>query len=235
MEGKTSFGRANTSNTSFVTSNMLLYLDAGNVASYPGSGTTWTNLAPGSIYNATSLTGIDYSGSNSGYISFNGAGAGSLDATIYNTVYTGKTVFVAAKLTAITGGTYRAFLGASAGSRNFNFYMYSPSSGVYQLHFSTGGGGALSTNLSYTIGAWFTAAFTQALDGTYIFYLNGLQVNQGSGATFSQYLAGSTEHVGRADNFWLGPLPIIAVYKASLTSAQILANHNAVRGRYGLS
>jgi hypothetical protein len=150
VEGKMSFGRANTT-TSFVTSNMLLYLDAGNPASYPGSGTTWTNLASGSVYNATSLTGTSYSAANGGYISFNGAGSGSLNSAIYNTAYTGKTVFVAGNLTAITGGTYRAFLGSSIGSRNFNFYMYSPSSGVYQLHFSTGGGGALSTNLSYTV------------------------------------------------------------------------------------
>jgi hypothetical protein len=232
VEGKMAFGRA-TANSGFVTTNMLLYLDAGNRASYPGTGTTWTDLSP-NANNATGLIDISYNSSNGGYLLFNGTtSSGSLDSGKYNTTYTGKTVFVAANLTSITTGTFRAFLGASAGSRNFNFYMYSPSSGVYQLHFSTGGG-SFSGNLSYTPGNWFTAAVTQATDGTTIYYLNGQQVSQ-TNMAFTQFLSPSTENVGRADNFWNGPLPIICVYKTNLMAAQILANHNAVRGRYGLA
>jgi hypothetical protein len=217
---------------------MLLYLDAGNRTSYPGTGTTWTDLSPNANH-ATGLTGATYSSLNGGYLSFNGTtGSGSLVANKYNTTYTGKTIFVAGNLTSIGNGTFRAFLGASAGSRNFNFYMYSPSSGVYQLHYSTGSSGSFSGtfsgNLSYTPGNWFTIAVTQATDGTTVYYLNGQQVSQTT-MTFSQYISGSTEHVGRADNFWNGPLPILCVYKTALTAAQILANHNAVRGRYGLA
>lgn len=237
VEGKMAFGRA-TATRIPVSSDMLLYLDAGNSTSYPGTGTTWTDLSS-NANNATSLTGVSYSSSNGGYLSFNGAnGSGSLVASKYNPTYTGKTIFVAGNLTSIGIGTYRAFLGASDGSRNFNFYMYSPSSGVYQLHYSTGPSGSfsgtISSNLSYTPGNWFTIAVTQATDGTTIYYLNGQQVNQTT-MTFSQFQSGSTENVGRADNFWNGPLPIICVYKTNLTAAQILANHNAVRGRYGLA
>jgi hypothetical protein len=234
VEGKMAFGRAT---SGFVTTNMLLYLDAGNRASYPGTGTTWTDLSP-NANNATSLTGFTYSSSNSGYLSFNGAGSGDLSANKYNTTYTGKTIFVAGNLTSIGAGIYRAFLGASAGSRNFNFYMYSPSSGVYQLHYSTGSSGSfsgtISGNLSYTPGNWFTAAVTQATNETTVYYFNGQQVNQTTMA-FSQFLSNSTEQVGRADNYWNGPLPILCVYKTALTAAQILANHNSVRGRYGLA
>jgi hypothetical protein len=185
--------------------------------------------------NATGLTGTTYSSLNGGYLSFNGTtGSGSLVASKYNTTYTGKTVFVAGKLTSIDSGSFRAFLGASAGSRNFNFYMYNPSGSTYQLHYSAGGFGGFSGNLSYTPGNWFTAAVTQATDGTTIYYLNGQQVTQNT-VSFSQFLSGSTEHVGRADNFWNGPLSVVCVYKTALTAAQILANHNAVRGRYGLA
>ena len=226
------FGRA-TATSIPVSPDMLLYLDAGNRTSYPGTGTTWTDLSP-NRNDATSLNGVTYSSSNGGSLSFNGAGSGTLDANKYNATYTGKTVFVAGNLTSITTGTFRAFLGASAGSRNFNLYMYSPSSGVYQLHYSAGGVGGFSGNLSYTPGNWFTAAVTQATDQTTIYYFNGQQVSQDT-MTFAQFLSGSTENVGRADNFWNGPLPILCVYKMALTSAQILANHNAVRGRYGLA
>ena len=114
-----------------------------------------------------------------------------------------------------------------------NFLQFLFLSFVYQLHFSAGGG-TLSSNLSYTPGNWFTAAVTQATDQTTVYYFNGQQVSQDTMA-FAQFLTGSTEHVGRADNFWNGPLPIICVYKTNLTGAQILTNHNAVRGRYGLA
>ena len=231
VEGQYGYGKQS-GPSSIVTSNLLLYLDAGNSQSYSGSGTTWFDLSPNSNH-ATNLTGVTYSSLNRGYLSFNGStGSGSIDTNKYNTSYTGKTVFVAGNLTGITTGTYRAMIGSSAGNRNFNFYFYSPSAGTYQLHFSAGGGGSLTTNISYTPGNWFTAAFTQALDGTNIFYLNGIKIYQTT-VTFSQYLSG-TEHVGRADNFWNGPLSVICVYKSALTDTDILNNHNSVKARYGL-
>jgi hypothetical protein len=231
VEGKMAFGRAT---SGFVTTNMLLYLDAGNRTSYPGTGTTWTDLSP-NANNATSLTGFTYSSLNGGYLSFDGTnGSGSLDANKYNTTYTGKTVFVAGNLSSIAPGSYRAFLGSTGANRNFNFYMYSPSASTYQLHFSSNSTGLLTGNLIYTPGNWFTAAFTQTTDRTSIFYFNGQPIYNDT-MTFSQYLSSAPEWVGRADNYWNGPLPIICVYKTALTAAQILANHNAVRGRYGLA
>ena len=232
VEGQYGYGKQSMM-VSIVKSNLLLYLDAGNSQSYPGSGTTWFDLSPNSN-NATSLTGVSYSSLNGGYLTFNGStGSGLLDTNKYNTSYTGKTVFIAGNLTGITAGTYRAMIGSGAGNRNFNFYFYSPSANTYQLHFSAGGTGILTTNISYTPGNWFTVAFTQALDGTTICYLNGIQIYQTT-VTFSQYLSG-TEYVGRADNFWFGPLSVICVYKSALSAADILNNHNSVKGRYGLS
>jgi uncharacterized repeat protein (TIGR02543 family) len=39
--------------TSLLTTNRIIYLDANNSSSYPGSGTTWTNLDSGGSYSAT--------------------------------------------------------------------------------------------------------------------------------------------------------------------------------------
>ena len=233
--GSLGYGRATAPpSQGIVNTNMLLYLDAANPVSYPGSGTTWTDLSS-NANNATSLTGTTYSSANGGYITFNGtSGSGSLVASKYNTTYTGKTVFVAGNLTAITATTYRAVLGDSAGNRNFNIYIYSPSANTYQIHFSSGGFGGLSANLPYTVGNWFTAAITQTTDGTLKYFFTGSLVSQQS-ATFVQYQSGTTEWVGRSDNYWNGPLSVVCVYKSALTDAQILQNHNAVRGRYGLA
>ena len=234
VEGQFAFGRKPTATQGLITSNMLLYLDAGNAVSYSGSGTTWTDLSP-SANNATNLTNVTYSALNGGYLSFDGinGGSGLLDSSKYSTPYTGKTVFIAGKLTVMDGGSFRAMIGSGSGGRNFNLYMYSPSSGVYQLHYSAGGAGSFSTNLSYTAGNWFTAAVTHSTGNVVTYYFNGVQLNQIT-QTFTQYSA-STEYVGRADNFWNGPLSVVGVYKSALTGAEILANHAAVKGRYGLA
>jgi hypothetical protein len=111
--------------------------------------------------------------------------------------------------------------------------MYSPSTGVYQLHFSAAGTGTISSNVSYTPGNWFTAAVTQQSDGALVYYFNGNVVNTTT-QTFAQFQSGTTEWVGRADNYWNGPLSVVTVYKSALTASEIQINHNAVKGRYGL-
>ena len=56
--------------TGIVTQNLVLHLDASNASSYPGSGTTWTDLS-GANRNATLQSGMTYSsGEGQGSIVF---------------------------------------------------------------------------------------------------------------------------------------------------------------------
>ena len=48
-----------------VTSGLVLNLDAGNTASYPGTGTTWTDLS-GNGNNGTLVNGVGYNFANGG-------------------------------------------------------------------------------------------------------------------------------------------------------------------------
>ena len=57
---------------SVVITGLQLYLDAGNASSYPGSGTTWTDLS-GNIRTGTLTNGPTYSGTNGGSIVFDGS------------------------------------------------------------------------------------------------------------------------------------------------------------------
>jgi len=221
---------------SFNSNGALLYLDAGNAASYPGSGTTWTDLSTNT--NNATLVGpppFTSAGANS-YFTFNGAGtqyAGTLTAK-YNQTYTGKTVFIVARLTAIAATTYRCMFGTPTGTRNFNTYIYSPSTGVYQIHFSANGLGGLSNNLPITTNQWFCATVTQTTGGLISYYLNGQPVGTNTGQTFSQWVSNGGENVAYADNYWYGDIPIVAVYGRALSSDQILQNYNSIKGRYGL-
>ena len=61
----------NEASPSVVTTGLQLYLDAGNASSYPGSGTTWTDLS-GNSRTGTLTNGPTYSGTNGGSIVFDG-------------------------------------------------------------------------------------------------------------------------------------------------------------------
>ena len=56
---------------SFVTTGLVLNLDAGNAASYAGTGTTWTDLS-GRGNNGTLYNSVTYNASNQGSLVFNG-------------------------------------------------------------------------------------------------------------------------------------------------------------------
>ena len=214
----------------FITNNTILYLDAGSTYSYPGSGSVWYDLSVQD--NDATLTNTTYNSINGGYFTFNGTvnSKGSLTSAKYNVVYSGKTVFVTAYLSSnMNDGDFRAILGSSAGSRNFNFYI-NRNSGNYRLHYSAGGQGGFSSNLTFTIGTWFTAAVTHTTGGLVSYYFNGQPVGTENYA-FSQYLS-STENVAVADNFWDGRIGLASVYKVALSSSEILQNHNSVKNRY---
>ena len=216
----------------FITNNTILYLDAGSTYSYPDSGSVWYDLSAQD--NDATLTNTTYSGVNGGYFTFNGTinSKGALTSAKYNVVYSGKTVFVTAYLSAaMVNNTFRVILGSSAGSRNFNFYIHRDISGNYKLHYSTGGQGGFSSNLTFTTGNWFTAAVTQTTGGLVSYYFNGQPVGTDTNA-FYQYLSGSTEGIGGADNFWDGRIGLASIYKVALSSSEILQNHNSVKNRY---
>ena len=56
---------------SIVQDGLVLNLDAGNISSYPGTGTTWTDLSTNGN-NGTLINGVGYSSNNSGVLTFDG-------------------------------------------------------------------------------------------------------------------------------------------------------------------
>jgi len=214
------------------TTNMLLYLDAGNKTSYPGTGTTWYDIS-GNNNNTTSTSNTVYNSANGGYFNFTDPGYFTTSSSKYNTPYTGKSMFIVAKLASnMTNSTYRCLFGSN-GTRNFNLYMYRNSSGGYQLHFDNNSSGSISNVISYTAGNWFTCGISFTTGGLLTYYYNGQAVNTSS-ATFYQYISNSSENVGASDNYWNGPISVVGIYKTNLSAAQMLDAHNSVRTRYGL-
>ena len=226
----------NVYDSSFNSNGALLYLDAGQAASYSGSGTTWTDLSTNNNNASFSSPAPTYTTAWNGDFGFNGAGNqyAATPTAKYNQPYTGKTVFIVARLTSITATTYRCMFGTASGTRNFNTYIYNPSSGVYQIHFSAAGGGGLSNNIPLVLNQWFVVAVTQTATGLISYYFNGQPAGTTAGQTLSQWASNGNENVGVGDNYWLGDIPVCAVYGRALNASEIQQNYNALAPRYGL-
>ena len=229
--------KINVYDASFNSNGALLYVDAGNTASYPGTGTAWTGLSS----NASNATLVGSPGFTSAgaasYFTFSGTGAqyASTTASKFNTTYTGKTVVVAARMTTggFSTGTYRCLFGTNGGTRNFNTYMYFDGSN-FKLHYSANGLGGYSNNLSIAYMQWLIIAITHTTGGLVTYYLNGQAVGTNTGITFAQYGANSGEYVALGDNYWYGDIGMTAVYGRTLSSDEITQNYTAIRNRYGI-
>jgi hypothetical protein len=81
---------------------------------------------------------------------------------------------------------------------------------------------------------WFVLAVTQTTSGVISYYFNGQPAGTNTGQTFSQWISNSNENVAAGDNYWLGDIPVVAIYGQALTADQIQQDYNSLRGRYGL-
>ena len=222
-----------------ITTDLLLYLDADNPASYPGSGNgnTWYDLSGNLNHGTLSTIAIANTASTPKKFTFDGTTGTnvSFNTAKFNVTYTGKTVMFAAKMDA-SGNLYRALFGSSSG-RNFNFYLMQSGSG-YKLHFSTASaswaneGSWFSDVVQLATGQWYVFAFTH--DATSArFFLNGQLVGTTTGTSILQYQTTPDERLGGGDNFWKGDINTALIYKRGLSNAEILQNFNALKSRFG--
>jgi hypothetical protein len=214
-------------NPGIVTDGLVLYLDAANRKSYPGTGTGWNNL---STFQGNGIfqNGITFSNLNGGtlvldgsddYISFSsGLSLGSGNFSI-------EFVF---NLSTITGNQY--------------FYDFGTNNGV--LQYANLGGFVLryltqATSIkdtSYTLNQNTNYHITVTRNtGTGYLYLNTSLINNWSD---TETYTSSTLNIGRyggGSGFNMnGNIYLYKVYNKALSSTEIQQNFNALRGRFGI-
>jgi hypothetical protein len=212
-----------TSYPSVSTTGLVLNLDAGNPLSYPGSGTTWTNLVDNNTY---TISNGSFDSGNEGSIVFNG---------------TSTIVTIGQPLSSGTNYTMEAWVTADVvtGARN----ILSSSSNVFWNNGSTlsgGVGGAFSlvTSSSFPTNTWrhLTLTFNDTTN-TMRLYINGTQVSQNLSVT--QGYVSETLRIGshfgvNPISFWDGKIAQVRVYNTDLSAAGVLNNYNATKSRYDL-
>jgi len=216
-----------------ITSNLVLHLDAGNSSSYPGSGTTWTDLS-GNSNNGTLENGVSYSSSDGGYLVFDGSDD-FISFTDSNDFLLGSGDFTYESWVQITGsGTFMrmgSFLNNAGTQASPNLtlktdqiYMYSNIDNGYLLQ-------RFVTNSTST---WYHVVFTRI--GTDVkLYRNGSHISTANNIStnfVSDRLVIGKNHTGSA--YATGHIAQTRLYKGKgLTDGEVLQNYNATKATFG--
>jgi len=214
----------------------VLYLDAGNPSSYPGSGTVWTDLIGGKIFNL--INGPAYESGDGGKIGFYAPASQYAECSTSLQSLTTFTISVwhywdgnntggePCILTEIYPGNTGAInyvLGSQQGS---------PTRGGY-----FNGGFQSSPIFSLTPDTWYNIVVTCDAFQEVKIYLNNtlISTTQTTGPSPSSS-EGGIRLMRRWDNpeFWGGYLGIVSMYNKALNSAQISSIWNKDKNRFGL-
>jgi hypothetical protein len=230
-----------------ITDGLQFRLDAGNSASYPGTGTDWFDLS-GNGNDGVLTNGPTYSSNDGGYFDFDDASSEYVDiGATTGLTSIGKATFVAWVYRDGSQSGYAGIifsrLGEGGGPPNIAHGMNIVGSGGGQLgyhwnsdHFTWTGGPSIADS------AWSMVAVSvdgggSSTDATaYVFDSTGVSSGTNSGnhvaITFDDLDVGRDE-VGT--RFWDGRIAQALIYDRALTQAELTTNFNASAYRYGLS
>lgn len=224
-------------NPKLVINGLVMYLDAGNPASYSGSGTSWVDLS-GNNNNCTLINGPTYNQNSLGEIAFDGVndyGEAANSSSLNSTSITAGVWF---KYSANPASPSAMIIGkhTSSGSSNGWYITMGPTGipgGGCKVG-ATGYDAASSSALAKN--TWHYLTLTTASGSSMKWYVNGLLVT----TTVVPTLAANTDVLRIADSidtFWSiqgCSLSQVQIYNRTLTSAEVLQNFNAHRGRFGV-
>ncbi len=233
-----------------ITDGLVLYFDAANVKSYPGSGTNWVDLSP-SAASATLTNGASFNGESNGVIRFDGTND-YIPTNFYGT-------YQRITLSAWVNNMSKPSTAAHVIGKNY-FYATTTNSWPCALSVGeTGGSIAITNGSAYSItegvnGGTASGPFTASrwnhiagmYDGATIkFYVNGLLTATQSYSGIINYSGsvGLPWTIGRPAGFngggtgfyyATGSIAIASIYNRALSDSEVLQNFEATRERFGV-
>ena len=218
-------------NGPIVTSGLTLALDAGNLVSYGGTGTSWKDLNGNN--NFTLINGVSYDALDSGCLSFDGT----------NDIATGTVP------TLNTGGgqyntvTFWMYLRGSNGGFPFELGGYRLWVPGNNFGFNTGNSDIYGIPSSQLIDKWVHVGavfYNGAYTNNNKLYINGtLQTLTQRTGSASAGSAGTGIAIGGYQGDYTsypfyGKIGPMQMYAGELTQLQVQQNYNAQRGRFGI-
>lgn len=219
-----------------VMNGLVLYLDAANTRSYPGTGTAWGDLS-GQNNTGTLTSGPTFSTQAGGVIVFDGVDDNVNLGTGYTSLQTQTpTLGLWYKQTAST--TYHGVCGWCSYGFGGGFLIDSVNGNNTPTLNIGNGSWASQLGSSNSVGTNVWAYVVGTYDGSVLrIYVNGeLKNSQNLVTTIGYSSRGFAigRYYGNSANSFTGQVGLVQMYNRALTAAEILQNFNATRGRYGV-
>jgi len=232
-------------NGKIVTDGLVLALDAGNIKSYPQTGTVWTDLS-GNNNSGSLVNSPTFDGGNGGSIVFDGVDDDvscgnppllSLPAEASISVWvrtnraypsdTSSTVFRGIVGKVIDGGIGRQSYYIDWYGTNSTRILrlgVGDSTNATQLTISNFN---FQNKWTHIVGVWNQS--------TMQLWVNGILGNSGANSRTPQVITNPLR-IGRvfATSWWSGNIAQVQLYTKTLTPQEILQNFNVTRARYGV-
>jgi hypothetical protein len=221
-------------------SGIIMYYDAGNPASYPGTGTTITDLS-GNGYTATMNVNNGYSSSNGGYWTFNGNDNVSITGGTLNQTLTEWTMW--SSIFRTTSGQYDGIMFCRRAPGNANGIAIFDSTNRFNLLANNGTEfiQSASAGSDVTLNNWVLVA--AGVDSTTFFraiYKSGATPTFTTGtktagsSTFDfPIVLGEDKEPGQ-DRTMAGRIATSIMWNRKLSQAEITQVNDFFRGRYGI-
>lgn len=222
----TDAGRKHIATKGIVQSGLVLNLDAGVSDSYPGSGTTWTDLSGNGI-TGTLVNGVGYNSGNGGSLVFDGANDFVIITLPTTSSY--NTFTYSAWIYATASNGYRTIIDQD--NDDWLFAIFNGQLISYDPNVSSG--------YIINLNQWYNVVMSHVDGGPVLFYVNGVLVhtsaNNATTHTTSYFGIGAgITSPTLGDEFWLGNISQVAIYNRALTAQEIRQNFNATRNRFGI-
>jgi hypothetical protein len=227
-------------NPKIVTDGLQLCLDAANVKSYPGSGTTWSDLS-GNAYNASIVGSVSYTTENLGCFNMNGSQTSdyiTLPVSALNNLSDGSYWSLEFWVRLDATSASPTFFNSMATTSDNNYYItQQTNSAVFPFNESKNTG----SNISYSAGEKFLLTIVHngssqdyykngVFSGNYTAANNvklteGWVLNQEQDSVLGGFQASQASDMGCYS---------IRLYNRELSEFEVKQNFNALRKRFGL-
>ena len=222
-------------------SGLVLSLDAANRKSYPGSGTTWTDLS-GRGNNGTLVNGVGYNAANGGSLSFDGVNDYmNLNSALNFSTNTGFTMclFLQQNPTQVNS-TWNYF--HSNATTQIEIGAYGTTNQVFNFKDNTTNSVVASGNV---VSSWSYIAFgtnpTTRTPFIHTFNSSGYTLST-SATAFSNmtvgferiFSTGTGGGISGETRYYGAKCAVVQAYNRALTAAEVQQNFNATRSRFSI-
>jgi hypothetical protein len=222
--------------SNIVTDGLVLWLDAANRKSYPGSGTSWLDLS-GNNNTGTLTNGPTFSSASNGSIVFDGVDDYVLNPTVnYNNYSNNFTANVWIKANIVTGSRGIAGWGHS-GVAPYYTWALALFDGKFTTQIYNGTNYYVSSSI-VEANVWYNAAFVVYQSGLMELYINSTKFSALGSSNlirsrtdqYDRTIIGANPNISQPT--LNGNIALTQIYNRALSAQEVRQNYDALKSRY---